>query len=116
MAGSATRTVRTRQSKSKADVAGAAANEDKTEAMIRERAYHLWEAEGRPSGRHEAHWLQAEQELGQGRPASSNRKLARGDGAGRAARAPGSKASTPAIAGAAGRRGTRTKPGSAGPT
>lgn len=31
--------------------------------LIRERAYELWEAEGRPDGRHEAHWLQAEREI-----------------------------------------------------
>jgi Iap family predicted aminopeptidase len=30
---------------------------------IRERAYHFWEQEGRPEGRHLDHWLQAEQEL-----------------------------------------------------
>ena len=30
---------------------------------IRERSYQLWEQEGRPAGRHLAHWLQAEQEL-----------------------------------------------------
>jgi hypothetical protein len=30
---------------------------------IRERAYQLWEQEGRPEGRHMDHWLQAEREL-----------------------------------------------------
>jgi DUF2934 family protein len=30
---------------------------------IRERAYQLWEQEGRPEGRHLDHWLQAEHEL-----------------------------------------------------
>ncbi len=30
---------------------------------IRERAYELWEQEGRPEGRHLDHWLQAEHEL-----------------------------------------------------
>ncbi len=34
------------------------------EAIIRERAYRLWEAEGRPDGRHEHHWSAAEQEIG----------------------------------------------------
>jgi hypothetical protein len=36
---------------------------DPTEKIAR-RAYELWEAEGRPDGRHHEHWLQAEQELG----------------------------------------------------
>lgn len=30
---------------------------------IRDRAYQLWEAEGRPHGRDQAHWLAAEREL-----------------------------------------------------
>jgi len=30
---------------------------------IRNRARQLWEAEGRPEGRHEDHWRQAQQEL-----------------------------------------------------
>ena len=33
------------------------------EERIRTRAYELWEAEGRPSGREVEHWLQAAQEL-----------------------------------------------------
>lgn len=32
--------------------------------LIRERAYALWEADGRPEGRELDYWLQAEQELG----------------------------------------------------
>jgi hypothetical protein len=31
------------------------------EQRVRERAYHLWESEGRPSGRHAEHWLASEQ-------------------------------------------------------
>ena len=31
--------------------------------MIEERAYALWEANGRPEGRALDHWLQAEQEI-----------------------------------------------------
>jgi hypothetical protein len=31
---------------------------------IRERAYELWEREGRPHGRHIDHWMQAERETG----------------------------------------------------
>ena len=29
---------------------------------ISQRAYHIWEQEGRPEGRQDAHWLQAESE------------------------------------------------------
>ncbi|WP_236024882.1 DUF2934 domain-containing protein [Arenibaculum pallidiluteum] len=36
------------------------------EAMIRQRAHLLWEAEGRPQGRDVAHWLHAERELSAG--------------------------------------------------
>lgn len=35
---------------------------DKTE-QIRARAHELWEAEGRPEGRHDAHWEQAQSQL-----------------------------------------------------
>ena len=31
---------------------------------ISQRAYQIWEAEGRPFGRHDEHWRQAERELG----------------------------------------------------
>ncbi len=34
-----------------------------SEHRVRERAYFIWEIEGRLSGRAEAHWLQAEAEL-----------------------------------------------------
>jgi hypothetical protein len=30
---------------------------------IRQRAYHIWEREGRPEGRHEQHWAQASREI-----------------------------------------------------
>ncbi|WP_455274219.1 DUF2934 domain-containing protein [Rhizobium herbae] len=33
------------------------------EQLIKERAYSLWETEGNPDGRHEDHWVQAEQEI-----------------------------------------------------
>lgn len=33
------------------------------EQRIRERAHALWEAEGRPAGRHDQHWTDAEQEI-----------------------------------------------------
>nr|WP_245517421.1 DUF2934 domain-containing protein [Methylorubrum sp. Q1] len=35
------------------------------ENSVRERAYYIWEGEGRVFGRAEAHWLQAESELRQ---------------------------------------------------
>jgi hypothetical protein len=35
-----------------------------TEQQIRERAYALWEQEGRPEGRELEHWRQASEELG----------------------------------------------------
>jgi hypothetical protein len=33
------------------------------EALIRERAHELWERDGCPEGRAEAHWCQAEQQV-----------------------------------------------------
>jgi len=30
---------------------------------IRRRAYEIWEAEGRPEGREQEHWIQAQREL-----------------------------------------------------
>lgn len=36
------------------------------EEQIRERAYRIWEMEGRPDGDHERHWQQAAEELGAG--------------------------------------------------
>ena len=40
------------------------------ESLIKERAYSLWETEGNPDGRHEDHWVQAEQEIDGGNPGS----------------------------------------------
>lgn len=39
-----------------------ASADDGREQRIRERAYALWEAEGRPAGREADHWRQAEQD------------------------------------------------------
>ncbi len=36
---------------------------DEEERRIREEAYHLWVAEGRPHGRHDEHWRDAKQAL-----------------------------------------------------
>jgi Protein of unknown function (DUF2934) len=33
------------------------------EQAVRERAYSIWEEEGRPEGRHLDHWLRAEAEI-----------------------------------------------------
>ena len=33
------------------------------EQAVRERAYAIWEEEGRPGGRHLDHWLRAEAEI-----------------------------------------------------
>ena len=37
---------------------------DEMREYIQLRAYELWESEGRPAGRDQAHWLQAEREIG----------------------------------------------------
>ena len=37
---------------------------DDREDRVRERAYRLWEQEGRPHGRADQHWHQASQEVG----------------------------------------------------
>lgn len=33
------------------------------EHVIRERAYRLWESEGRPDGKHDDHWRRASEEV-----------------------------------------------------
>jgi hypothetical protein len=33
------------------------------ESRIKERAYHIWEAEGRPHGRDREHWERASREI-----------------------------------------------------
>jgi hypothetical protein len=43
--------------------AAAAKRIDEMRDYIQRRAYELWESEGRPTGRDQAHWLQAEGEL-----------------------------------------------------
>ena len=44
--------------------AQAAGTDNEAEAeTFRQRAYELWESEGRPAGREYDHWLQAEREL-----------------------------------------------------
>jgi hypothetical protein len=71
--------------------------------VIRERAFHIWEREGRPHGRDMDHWLQARWELlGEKAPAGGTAKAAaRRSGAAK------TKVAAGAIAGAkrTGRRG-----------
>lgn len=40
--------------------------ENDRENRIRKRAYELWEAAGKPEGRHDEHWEQAAREIDQG--------------------------------------------------
>lgn len=47
------------------------------ENRVRERAYELWEKEGRPEGDHLRHWRQAEQELGDKSSAEENDRAPR---------------------------------------
>ena len=37
--------------------------QDDIHERVRQRAYELWESEGRPAGREYDHWLQAEREV-----------------------------------------------------
>ena len=62
---------------------------------VRSRAYSLWEQEGRPEGRAEAHWLQAEAEAAgvntgaeapPGRPGAGEHICPACDGTGRVGR------------------------------
>ncbi|MER2536389.1 MAG: DUF2934 domain-containing protein [Rhizobiaceae bacterium] len=48
--------------------AGAHSSQDREE-RIRQRAHQLWEADGRPEGRHDHHWSQAEREINDAEPA-----------------------------------------------
>jgi hypothetical protein len=43
--------------------AGAARPSDDLQQCIQRRAYELWENEGRPQGREQVHWQQAEREV-----------------------------------------------------
>lgn len=78
------------------------------EAAIRERAYFLWEEEGRPSGRDTEHWLRAAEAVATEAPAPAKGATERQD-AGTAAEA----AAAPRKAGAAskGKAGGKTEPG-----
>jgi hypothetical protein len=44
-------------------------SEAELEALIRQRAYELWERDGRPDGGDDAHWADAERVVGAARAA-----------------------------------------------
>ncbi len=44
------------------------------ESAIRQKAYEIWQAEGRPAGREVTHWLLAEQEVSRPKPAAPKRR------------------------------------------
>ena len=51
------------------------------DTLIRERAYAIWEREGRPEGRERQHWEQAAREVlasGEARKATAKPKTAKG--------------------------------------
>lgn len=50
---------------------------DDLQERIRERAQAIWEREGRPEGRHEDHWGQAEKEINAEHAADQPRRKAR---------------------------------------
>ena len=56
---------------------------EELERKIRDRAYQLWEANGRPEGEEQAHWTEAERQVmeeeGLGEPAGAAPDLAPGD-------------------------------------
>lgn len=53
---------------------------DDREERIRQRAHAIWEAEGRPEGRHEAHWQQARAEIeGTGETEAGTGQMQAGD-------------------------------------
>jgi len=58
------------------------------ERNIRERAYAIWEKEGRPDGKSVDHWLQAEREIGNERiiGVTNNGKILKPIGSGGAVR------------------------------
>jgi hypothetical protein len=59
-----TSTATTQQTEPEVVAAIASGDPAMREQAIRERAYAIWEEEGRPEGRHLDHWLRAEVEVG----------------------------------------------------
>jgi hypothetical protein len=72
------------------------------EERIKQRAYELWEADGRPQGQHAEHWARAERELTQAGAGRASAKTANGrapNGAGKANRpSPSTSGSKPGAA------------------
>jgi hypothetical protein len=48
---------------------------DDLQQRVQQRAYELWESEGRPEGREQAHWLQAQHEVAKGLNSRPGAKL-----------------------------------------
>jgi hypothetical protein len=59
----ATRTTRAKPTTSAAPRRPTAKLRGELQQRIQQRAYELWENEGRPHGREQAHWQQAEREI-----------------------------------------------------
>lgn len=49
-----------------------------SEERIRQRAYEIWEQEGRPHGNDLKHWLAAFEEIGSARPKAARKALSGG--------------------------------------
>jgi Protein of unknown function (DUF2934) len=52
-----------------------ARQQDDLQHRIQQRAYELWESEGRPDGREHAHWQQAQHEIARARSPRAGAKL-----------------------------------------
>ena len=98
------------------------------EAEIEQRAYEIWEREGRPEGRHVEHWMQAQWELqGEAEIAGHNASSATAGGSGIAApakkttrrtaapKAAAPKAAAPKAAAPKAKASTEAKPAAAKP-
>ena len=82
------------------------ADENVLHDRIQQRAYQLWEGEGRPNGRGDAHWQQAEREIREEMAGAPTRATPREDTTGavappKKARRPGSSAELGGTPGAA---------------
>ena len=81
--------------------------EDKDD-HVRKRAYQIWEAEGRPDGRHDDHWHRAHAEV-----ADAGSEQVRSPQAAPAAKAEGARASRPPKAAAKAPRKPASEPAAA---
>ena len=55
--------------------AASARQQDDLQQRVQQRAYELWESEGRPEGREQDHWLQAQHEIAKGLKSRAGAKL-----------------------------------------